>query len=278
MSVSLQNIRHVALDLDGTIYTGRTVFDPVEPFLELLDSTGIGYTFLTNNSSRGKQDYLDHLHALGIKATKDRIYSSGDATIEYLREQWPDVRRLFLLGTKSLADQFSDAGFVLCDDSPDEVPDLVVVGFDTELVYSRLCRTAYWIVEGIPYVATHPDRVCPTNQRTVLPDCGAICAALENATGRKPYATVGKPNARMLEGILSRFELEPAELAMVGDRIYTDIRMANEVGALGVLVLTGETNREDLAKCDMSPALVVNDLGEFAELFRTEREIDVRQK
>ena len=225
----LSNIRHVVLDLDGTVYTGDTVFDSVAPFLATLTRLGIGYTFLTNNSSRGKDDYVRRLAGMGIQVTTDQVFASGDATIEYLREEQPDVQRLFVLGTPSLASQFADAGYRLCDDDPDDVPDLVVVGFDTALTYARSCRTAYWIMRGIPYAATHPDRVCPTNERTVLVDCGAICAALECATGRQPVATLGKPHQRMLRGILSRHRLRPAQLAMVGDRLYTDMRMARDM-------------------------------------------------
>ena len=116
-----------------------------------------------------------------------------------------------------------------------------VVGFDTELTFARLCRAAYWISKGKPFIATHPDRICPTDQPTVLVDCGAICAALEQAAGRGPDVVLGKPDPCMLRGILSRHALAPEQLAMVGDRLYTDMAMARRAGALGVLVLTGET-------------------------------------
>jgi NagD protein len=208
---------------------------------------------------------------MGIAAEPHQIYTSGDATIEYLRRERPGVQRLFLLGTPSLAEQFAEAGYGVCDDSPDDVPELVVIGFDTGLVYARLCRAAYWIAQGVPWVATHPDRVCPTNERTVLPDCGAICAALEHATSREPLATLGKPDRRMLDGILARDGLKPAELAMVGDRLYTDMRMAADAGTLGVLVLTGETTAEQVATCAAPPPLVLRDLDEFAGLLRENR-------
>ncbi len=263
MSAVLTRIRHVALDLDGTVYTDGAVFDSVTLLLAKLRRLRIGHSFLTNNSSRSNRDYVNHLQAMGIETGPDEIYTSGDATVEYLREERPDVRRLFVLGTPSLQCQFAEAGYIVCDDTPEDVPELVIVGFDTGLVYSRLCRTAYWISRGVPYVATHLDRVCPTDERTVLPDCGAICAALEYATGRGPTAVLGKPNRRMLRGILARHGLEPAELAVVGDRLYTDMRMARETGALGVLVLTGETTAEQAAACTPPPELIVRDLDEF---------------
>jgi HAD superfamily hydrolase (TIGR01450 family) len=271
MSVVLSNVRHVALDLDGTVYTDETLFDAVKPFLATLKRQGIGYTFLTNNSSRGKAEYVERLRSMGIDVQPEEIYTSGDATIEYLREEWPDIRRLFVLGTPSLADQFAGEGYGLCENSPADVPELVIVGFDSGLAYGRLCRAAYWISRGVPYAATHLDRVCPTNEPTVLVDCGSMVAALECATGCKPIAALGKPNRRMLRGILGRYALAPAELAMVGDRLYTDMLMAREAGVVGVLVLTGETGQDQVVRSDIRPDLVVRDLEELGRLFPMRR-------
>ncbi len=237
----LNNIRHVALDMDGTIYSGGTVFDSTRPFLALLDTLGIGHTFLTNNSSKSAKDYLARLRQIGIPAGADELYTSTQATIEYLRERMAAVRRLFVMGTASMRKEMEAAGFALTADSAADEPDAVVVGFDTELTYARLCRTAFWISRGKPFIATHPDRICPTDQPTVLVDCGAFCAALEKATGRGPDVVLGKPDPCMLRGILHRHNLVPEQLAMVGDRLYTDMAMARKAGALGVLVLTGET-------------------------------------
>jgi len=181
------------------------------------------------------------------------------------------VRRLFLLGTPSLGEELVAAGFALANDDPADEPDAVVVGFDTTLVFSRLCRAAYWINAGKPFVATHPDRVCPTDQPTVLVDCGSICAALERATGRAPDAVLGKPDPAMLSGILRRRKLEPEQLAMVGDRLYTDMAMARKTGTMAVLVLTGETVAADVVAAKLTPDLVVGDLGELGELFRVAR-------
>src|SRR5437762_1454544 len=168
MKNKLNAIRHVALDMDGTIYRGGTLFETAAPFLELLKALEIGYTFLTNNPSRSVVDYLGHLHKLGITATPEQLYTSMQATIEYLREEWPAIKRIFALGTPSMLEEFSGAGFVIEPDSPANEPDAVVVGFDTTLTYPRLCRAAWWIAQGKPYFATNPDRICPTDQPTVL--------------------------------------------------------------------------------------------------------------
>ena len=271
MNKRLKNIRHVALDMDGTIYSGGTLFESTQPFLALMTRLGIGHTFLTNNSSKSSRDYLARLGRIGINASSDQLYTSTLATIEYLRERMPQAKRLFVLGTASMRLEMEGAGFVLTADSATDEPEAVVVGFDTELTYARLCRTAYWIQEGKPFIATHPDRICPTDQPTVLVDCGAVCAALEQAAGRGPDVVLGKPDPCMLRGILHRHALVPEQLAMVGDRLYTDMAMARKAGALGVLVLTGEATAEQAAKHTPPPDLVLSGLAELGERLRAAR-------
>lgn len=273
----LSKIRHVALDMDGTIYLGNTLFPFTKSFLSLLTDKGIGYSFLTNNPSKSVADYLGKLEALGIEATEENMYTTSLAAIDYIKTNFPQARRLFLLGTPSMVSQFEKAGFESCEDSSDDKPDVLVVAFDMTLDYSRLCRAAWWASQGVPYIATNPDRVCPTDQKVVLVDCGSICKCIEHATGRKPDITLGKPDPNMLKGILDRHGLNPDEIAMVGDRIYTDTAMAHNAGAFGVLVLSGETTLETAEKVAMDaennpdpefypPDLIVRDIEELGEL------------
>ncbi len=272
MKSRISNIRHVALDMDGTIYRGGTLFDSTAPFLNLLQQLGIGYTFLTNNPSKSVTDYLDHLKHLGISATQDQLYTSTQATIEYLRAHNPRIERIFALGTPSMCEEFRIAGFSLVSDNPSDEPEAIVVGFDTTLTYPRLCRAAWWIGRGKPFVATNPDRVCPTDQPTVLVDCGAICACLQSATGRSPDVVLGKPDPGMIRGILHRHSLQPHQVAMVGDRLYTDMAMARRAGALGVLVLTGETTAAVAAEWSPAPdCIVVEGLAEFGAQLKAAR-------
>ncbi|MCU0787323.1 MAG: HAD-IIA family hydrolase [Verrucomicrobia bacterium] len=268
----LRQVCHVALDMDGTIYNGHSLFESTAPFLSLLKELGLGHTFLTNNPSRSIKEYLAHLKELGIVATEDRLYTSIQATIEYLQGTHPRVQRVFVLGGASMSRELSAAGFALTDDSPGDEPDAVVVGFDTTLTYPRLGRAAWWIRQGKPWFATNPDRVCPTDLKTVLVDCGSICAALEAATGLKPTAVLGKPDPAMIRGILHRHGIEPHQLAMVGDRLYTDISMAHRAGSLGVLVLTGEATAEEAARFDPAPDIIVSGLQEFGALLRNGRQ------
>lgn len=269
LSESLKGIRHFALDMDGTIYNGGTLFPFTIPFLNYLKDNNIGYSFLTNNPSRSTAGYLTHLSKIGIKASREELYTSAQATIEYIRKNHPGVKKLFILGTPSMIGEFEAAGFSSTDDSATDVPDMLVVGFDMSLTYSRLCRASWWAGQGLPYIATNPDWVCPTDQPTILVDCGSICGCIALASGRKPDVVIGKPDPRMLDGILSRYGLKPEEVAMVGDRIYTDVRMAHNAGAVGILVLSGETTTEILAESDLTPPIVAENLAEIQEMLVT---------
>lgn len=268
----LAGIRHVALDMDGTIYMGNALFPFTIPFLRRLREMGITYSFLTNNPSKSLDDYLLKLHKMGIEATEEEMYTTTVATIDYLKAHYPSARRLFLLGTPSMISQFEKAGYISTADSADDVPDVVIAAFDMSLVYSRLCRAAWWIAQGLPYIATNPDRVCPTNERTVLVDCGSICRCLEHATGRRPDITLGKPDPNMLIGIEQQKQLRPEQIAMVGDRIYTDIEMARNAHAFGVLVLSGETTLEVAQVAPHQPDLIVENIGELGSLLALARE------
>jgi NagD protein len=189
------------------------------------------------------------------------MYTAADSTISYLREHLPQVTRVALLGTPSLAAQFAEEGFR--DDW--EAPEAVVVGFDTDLAYTRLCKIAYFIGQGLPFLATHPDLICPTDEPTILVDCGAICACLTAVTGRTPIV-LGKPEPSLLRDICRKAGVRPEETLMVGDRIYTDIAMGRRAGVPAVLVLSGEGTREDAAACPLLPDLIVTDIGELGWL------------
>ena len=273
----LAKIKHLALDMDGTIYLGSTLFPFTKKFLSDMSQAGIGYSFLTNNPSKSVADYLKKLEGLGIEADEGNMYTTSLAAIDYIKAHYPQAKRLFLLGTPSMISQFEKAGFESCADDAEDVPDVLVAAFDMTLEYSRLCRAAWWASQGVPYIATNPDRVCPTDQKVVLVDCGSICKCIEHATGRQPDITLGKPDPNMLKGILDRHGLNPEEIAMIGDRIYTDTAMAHNAGAFGVLVLSGETTLEtaDAVAEDartnpapefFPPDLIVRDIKELGEL------------
>lgn len=270
---ALGKIKHVALDMDGTIYLGNTLFPYTQPFLDTLRKLGISYSFLTNNPTKNADDYLRKLKGLGIEADEDQMYTSSIATIDYIHQHYPKARKIFTLGTPSMQEEFRKAGFELCADTPDERPDILVVAFDTTLVYSRLCRAAWWASKAkVPYIATNPDWVCPTDQPTILVDCGSICKAIEGATKRKPDVVIGKPNPNMLYCIRDKYGLQSDEIAMCGDRIYTDVATAQNAGSLGVLVLSGETTLEQSLQYERQPDITALSIAEFGDLLRRSRE------
>jgi NagD protein len=264
--------------MDGTIYSGATLFSFTKPFLATLDDLGIGHTFLTNNSSKSVRDYLAHLRSFGIEVSAEQVYTSTHATIAYLRAMLPLARRLFVLGTQSMADELSAAGYEVLKSMPgdrDGVPDALVVGFDTAMTYPRLCAAAWWASRGVPYVASHPDVYCPTDQPTVLVDCGAICAAIASSTGRQPDAVVGKPDPYMLHSLAKRLCLRPDELLMAGDRLQTDVAMARRAGAMGVLVLTGDSTAEQARLAAEAPDLTLPTLAELGAMLVQSRKRSV---
>lgn len=281
-AAGLRRLRHIALDMDGTIYLGSNIFPYTLDFLRRLGELGIGYSFLTNNPTRSVADYLAKLAKMGISASEDNMYTTSLAAIDYIKEAHPSAKRLFMLGTPSMVTQFEKAGFEACADDPADVPDVLVVAFDPTLCYERLCRAAWWASQGIPYVATNPDRVCPTDQPTILVDCGSLQKCIEHATGRRPDIVLGKPDPTMLHGICARHGIAPDEIAMVGDRIYTDTAMAHNAGAFGILTLSGETTletAESVARDAASnpspefypPDLIIRDIAELADLLESVR-------
>lgn len=267
----LRRIKHLALDMDGTIYLGSTLFPCTLPFLEKLDRLGISYSFLTNNPTKSIDAYLENLRKRGVPCRPEQMYSSTVATIDYIRTHYPLAHNLFLLGTPSMIEQFEQAGFHSCSSEVEDRPDVVVAAFDMSLCYERLCRCAWWVSQKLPYIATNPDWVCPTDQPTILVDCGSICACIEAATGRKPDVVIGKPNPDILYGVLNKRGILPEEAAMVGDRIYTDVKTGLNAGALGVLVLSGETTLEMAEASDVTPSLICRDIGELGDLLEEAR-------
>jgi HAD superfamily hydrolase (TIGR01450 family) len=259
-------IRHVVLDLDGTLYRGGRVFPQTLPFLERLRRLGMGYTFLTNNTSRSKAEYVQKLSGLGIEAREDEIYTPAESAIRYLRSRRPPLKRIGVLGTPSLCEEFARASLEVSWDEPEAV----IAGFDMTLTYERLCRAAYWIAKGRPFLATHPDFICPTDEPTVLVDCGSICACLTAATGRIPLI-FGKPSPTILLDLCERLRLRPEQMLMVGDRLYTDMKMACEAGVPSALVLTGEATAEEARTSPTPPGVIAADIGEVGELLEDSR-------
>jgi HAD superfamily hydrolase (TIGR01450 family) len=264
----LKEIKAVLLDLDGTLYLGPNLLPGALDFLRFLKEQGITRLFLTNNSFKSTAQYYERLLRLGLEPTLDEILTSGWATIHYLLSQTP-YRSVFLLGSDGLRQEFRDAGIqvVLPDDGTACVqPDALVLGFDQAFTYPQLKAASEWLLRDIPYIASHPDKVCPTESYPI-PDTGSLIEYFYAATGRRPVV-IGKPNDPMIHAALSRTKTIPSETAMIGDRLYTDMLMARKNHLLSILVLSGETTPESLQTSDIVPDLVYSHVGELLHEFQ----------
>ncbi len=239
---SLADIKAFITDMDGTLYVSERAVPGAVDFIALLRERGYPFMFLTNNSSARAVTFRDRLRRLGIPAETSEIMTSGEATAHYL---WADTscRRIFLLGTPALREEFEEKGFVLADSG---AADAVVLGFDTTLTYERLKRACLLVAEGCPYYATHPDYTCITDEG-LIPDIGSFIEAIKSVTGRVPHV-IGKPQPEIVAAALAKLGHTAEETAMVGDQLDTDMTMANRSGLYGVLVFSGETTKRDAAK------------------------------
>jgi len=253
----LTHIRHLLLDMDGTLYLGRRLFDATPAFLAGLARRGIGYLLMTNNSSQDAAAYSERLAGLGLAVPPDRIFTSGEATTIYLRETLGEGAALFVMGTPTFEAEMRRAGFRLVDQDAA----CVVLGFDKTLTYDKVRRACREIRNGARFVTSHPDLNCPTEDGPI-PDTGSMAAMITAATGVEPVA-VGKPRPLMAHTALKRLNARADETAIVGDRLYTDMRLGLDAGLTAVLVLSGETQESDLADTPFRPHHVFPSIAEL---------------
>jgi 4-nitrophenyl phosphatase len=252
---ALRDVAAVAFDLDGTIYLGSRLLPGAIALLDAIAAAALPFVFATNNSSRSGEQYLDKLRGLGLPADRARLVTSNDVAVSHLKGA--GLQRPYLLATPEVEAEYRAQGIEPSQDAPD----CVLLTFDTTLTYEKLRRASDLIRGGVRYLATHPDLVCPTSTGPI-PDCGAFIALLAEATGQRPLV-LGKPHGPMALAIRERLDVAGAPIAYVGDRLYTDVRMANEHGFVAVLTLTGETERSHLADSPHVPDVVVADMAEL---------------
>lgn len=247
--------------MDGTIYLGNRLLPGADVLMETLREHTIPYYFLTNNSSRSKIDYVEKLTGFGLSVSADQIFTSGEATAIYLQGEKPGAR-IYLVGTPSLEEEFSRFGFNLVQQNPE----YAVLGFDTTLTYQKIRKLCDFVRNGVPYIATHPDINCPT-ETGFIPDIGAIMAMVTSSTGQKPDLIIGKPHQPIIEALLKKTGFTPDQMAMVGDRLYTDIALG-KAGITTILVLSGEARLDDIPNAPVKPALIVENVGELNNILR----------
>jgi HAD superfamily hydrolase (TIGR01450 family) len=242
--------------MDGTLYLGDRLYDFTVELLKTIRQTGGQYLFMTNNSSKSVEDYVKKLASLGIEATREDFMTSSQATAFYLKQNYPG-KTLYVCGTRSLIAELESEGFTVTTDL-DKV-ECVVMGFDTELTFQKLHDVSYLLLtrKDLPYIATNPDLVCPTEFGSV-PDCGSVCIGIKNATGREPIV-IGKPSPLMPQLAMEKLGFSCDQTAVVGDRIYTDVKSGLNAGCTGILVLSGESTLQTLAESEDKPHLVLED-------------------
>lgn len=260
----LESKKLFLFDMDGTLYLGDRLFDFTIELLQEIRRTGGKYLFMTNNSSKSVADYIKKLEKLGISSTREDFITSSQATAYYLHKHH-EGQRLYVCGTESLKEELRWEGFAVTEKVEDT--DCIVMGFDTELTFRKLHDVSYLLLtRELPYIATNPDLVCPTEFGSV-PDCGSVCGMIFNATGKRPVV-IGKPSPLMPQLAMDRLGYSKEETCVIGDRIYTDVKSGLNAGITGILVMSGETTREILEQSPDKPHLVLESAAEILEVLR----------
>lgn len=257
-------------DMDGTLYLGDDVYPGAIDLMNDLPALGKKYIYLTNNSSRAGEDYITRLNRLGFPCLRENVFTSGMATGMYLNQRHPGAK-VYLAGTKAFHRELKSYGIDLVNDEYGRTDagtvDVVVQGFDTELVYEKLDKACHFLRRGAVFIAANPDWVCPMPNDEVLPDCGSICALLTASSGVKPNY-IGKPNRNMVDVISAMTGVPNEKICCVGDRLYTDIAVAQNAGAVSVLVLSGETDQAMVDAAERKPDYVLPSVRELHGLLK----------
>ena len=253
---ALKGVGLFVLDMDGTVYLGNQLIPGSLDFIHKLEAMGRDYIFFTNNASRVPSFYVDKLAKMGLTVEESRIVTAGDVCAEFIQENYPGAR-VYLNGTPLLVENWKQKGIDLVDDDPD----VAVQSFDTTLTYDKLDRICRYVRNGVPFIATHMDTNCPTEDG-YMPDCGAMCSLITDSTGVKPRF-LGKPWRETVDMVMAITGHTREEIAFVGDRLYTDVATGVKNGAKGFLVLTGEADMQTVAESDVEPTCIFNSLKEM---------------
>ncbi len=274
---ALSRIKCWLLDMDGTITLGEALLPGADRYFDSIK--GSEYVFMTNNSSHSARHYIDRMLRLGIPTDRRQMLTSTDALALYLKKisHGKSQIRVFPVGTADFELELESAGIQLVRQRERPI-DYVVLGFDTSLTYEKLDNACDYIRSGIPYLAANPDHVCPMPGNKVLPDCGAIISFMETCTGKKPEKVIGKPDTAMVDMILADRGYHLDEIAMVGDRIYTDMAVAKKAGIMCIAVLSGEATAGDIEESKIDPDYIFSDVGELADALNACRTLSATGK
>lgn len=259
----LKDVKLFLLDMDGTLYFDDELIPGAYDFISTLQKYNKHFCYLTNNSSKSHQDYIKKLNKLGLPCLDNQVFTSGMAMALFLKNYRPN-KKIYLVGTKALENELLSYGIKIDENNPD----IVVVGFDRELTYQKLEKACHFLFNGLEFLATNVDKVCPVKDQRYIPDCGSICDMLELATKRKPQY-IGKPSKEMINILLEEYGYLSSETVMIGDRIYTDILTAKNAKTKSILVLSGETKMIDVEKSNIKPDYIVNSIADLIEKIKS---------
>ncbi|MDS2527699.1 phosphotransferase [Streptococcus pneumoniae] len=256
----LQNKKLFLFDMDGTIYEEDRLFEGTLELLDYIHNIGGEYIFITNNSSKSVVDYVEKVNRLGIKAERDNFFTSAQATIVYIKENYPKSK-VYCQGTKSLIKELSDAGIDVTEQVSADI-DVVLVGFDTELTSDKIRNTCEILsTKDAPFIATNPDIRCPVSFG-FIPDCGSICDMISKSVDREPVY-IGKPEPTMVDIVRKKLNYSLFETVVIGDRLYTDIMTGINAGVTSVCVLTGEATVNDIQQDSIKPTYTFKNVKEM---------------
>lgn len=264
--IPLKEKKLFLFDIDGTISIGDTLYEGTKSLLEYIDSVGGKAYYITNNSTRSNQDYVQKFHnAFHLDTTQDQFITSGYLTIRFLKKHFSN-RKIFVLGTESFRRELIKNGLLITDTAQPDI-ECMVAAYDSELSYEKLTEACHVLFTcDIPFYATNPDLRCPVDFG-FIPDCGAICQMLTATTGKTPVY-LGKPSKDVVALCLEISGFSPEETLVVGDRLYTDIACGINAGVDTCVVYTGEATPEEVTVSPYHPDYCFADIKELSNACR----------
>lgn len=256
-----KNKKLFLFDIDGTIAVGDTLYDGSAELLAYIEKTGGKSYFITNNSTKSGEDYVEKFaEKFHLQTSEDQFITSGYMTIQFLKENF-STKKIFVLGTNSFLAELAKNGLTVTE-KPDADIDCILVGYDSELTYEKLINACQALsTTDVPFYATNPDLCCPI-AFGFIPDCGAICDMLTSSTGKKPIY-LGKPSRKVCDVCMSMSGFTPEETLVVGDRLYTDIACGINAGVETCVVYTGEATPEEVAESQYTPDYTYETIKDF---------------
>jgi 4-nitrophenyl phosphatase len=232
----LRNKKLFLFDLDGVIWRGQRIISGAQQVLQTLSDNGKLIAYVTNNSTKTRDQYIAKLESLGIHSTAEQIYTSAYATAEVLLRQ--QAKTAFVVGGDGIRDALNQVGIEITSLPSNEPVDAVVVGMDVNFTYATLRAAMRMILAGAEFIGTNPDTSFPAEDG-ISPGAGTMISAISTGVGSLPKIVVGKPNPEMLQQAMNRFDIAPEDAVMIGDRLSTDIASGINAKLTTVRVLTG---------------------------------------